>query len=127
MTLIYRKNDKHKKGACGSGPPRWFPSTSSLCPEDLSHEEAQELLEDSLEGKSADHPNNGARFAYRAGHFYKGYCEQNACEGQHEIWHGYPVSRELVPSQVPARILRSFRDNGLISKAEYKKLIGNAQ
>jgi len=120
--LQYRENPKHKPGCSGRGPPRWFPSTDSLCPDDLSIEDAVALLRDSVEGAAAAHPNALARYAMDGqGRFFKGYSEDGG-----QTWHGYPVRRDLVPRQIPTRVLRQFLRQGRLSSADYKKLLGSA-
>jgi len=126
----YKKNDKHKRGASGEGPPRWFPSRDSLCPDDIDTKLAQELLDDGVCGADAAHPNARAIYAMHEGQFYKAYCEgtEAPSQGQRdEVWHGYPVRKELVPRQVPSRVLREFVKRGRLSRAEYKTLLGNAK
>ncbi len=127
MALVYKKNEKHKRGAVGQGPPRWFPSNASFCPDDhdLPLKVAQELLESSVEGRSPEHADARARYAYQGGVYYKGYPE--GVDGDNELWHGYPVRRDQVPKEIPSRILREFRNRQLISSAEYRKLLGSAR
>lgn len=120
--IQYRPNAKHKPGCSGEGPPRWFPSTDSLCPEDISLVDAAALLRASVEARDDAHPNARARIALDGqGRFFKAYSEDGGA-----TWHGYPVRRRLVPRQVPARILREFCRLGQLSRAEYKKLLGGA-
>ena len=119
----YSENPKHKPGCSGEGPPRWFPSTDSLCPDDISSEDASQLLRESVEGRDASYPDAKARYALDGqGRFFKAYSEDHGV-----TWHGYPVRRELVPRQVPARVLRAFMSRGLLSNADYKKLIGSGR
>jgi len=121
-TLIYRPNPKHKPGQAAGGPPRWFPSSESTCPSDISLAEAQYLLDGSIEGSDRGHPGARARYAIDAqGRFFKGCAEDDG-----RTWHGYPLSRELVPKQVPARVLRAFVMRELLSEAAYRKLVGSA-
>lgn len=122
--LVYEANPKHKRGAAGEGPPRWFPDSASLCPDDITQDIAQTLLDKSISAADAAHPSRKARFAMHAGCFYKAYPTEQSSEV--EIWHGYPVRRELVNRQIPARVLRTFVKSGALSKAEYKRLLGNA-
>ncbi len=120
--MRYRENPKHKKGCVGEGPPRWFPSRDSLCPEDISPSEAELLLESSVDARDDSHPEARSRFAMdRQGRFFKGYSEDGG-----RTWHGYPVRRELVPRQIPARVLAQFVDKGLLTRADFKKLLGSA-
>lgn len=121
--LDYCGNPKHKAGCSGDGPPRWFPSTASICPEDISYDDAVLLLSDSVDAKSAEHPNAKARYALDSqGRFFKAYSEDGG-----QTWHGYPVAEELVRRQIPSRVLREFKTRGLLSAAEYKRLIGSAK
>jgi len=121
--LRYSENGKHKPGSVGDGPTRWFPSTDSLCPDDLTLEEARALLEASIEGRDSAHPDARARFAIDSrGRFFKGYSEDGGV-----TWHGYPVARDLVPRQIPTRVLRQFVQLGLLSDVDYRKLRGSAR
>ena len=121
---LYESNPKHKRGVCGNGPPRWFPSSDSLCPDDIDEELAQELLDDAIADRDAAHRDGGALYCLYEGRFFKAY--RTEMRGEVEVWHGYPVRREQVKDQIPARVLRIFRDRGQLSKAEYKKLVGRA-
>lgn len=125
----YEKNDKHKRGASGDGPPRWFPSRDSLCPDDIDMILARELLDEAVDGRCAAHPDGRALFALHDGGFYKAYCSEvrQTPKGLEEVWHGYPVRRELVPTQIPARVLRTFVRRGKLSRHEYKTLLGSAR
>lgn len=123
--LVYKPNEKHKRGAFGEGPPRWFPDADTLCPDDLDTLTCQELLEGSIEGRDQAHPDRRARYALHRGEFYKAYPERT--DGELELWHGYPVERGLVHLQVPARVLRQLRDRGQLTRAEYNRLLGSAR
>lgn len=128
-TRKYKPNHKHKRGSHGTGPPRWFPSCDSLCPEDLDLSAAQALLDEGIAGADPAHPDARALYALHEGAFYKAYCEgteQDPAHGTVEVWHGYPVRPELVPRQVPARVLRKFLERGLLQPAEYRRLLGGA-
>lgn len=123
MPIEYRENPKHKPGCSGSGPPRWFPSSAALCPDDVTASRAQAMLNDAVEGRDAAHPDAAARYALDgAGRFFKAYSEDGGA-----TWHGYPVREELVPRQVPARVLREFVKRGLLAAAAYKRLLGSAR
>jgi len=120
--IDYRSNNKHKPGCFGEGPPRWFPSSDSLCPSDVTVEEAEDLLRSSIETRDVAHPNARARVALDGqGRFFKAYSDDDG-----RTWHGYPVRRELVPRQIPARVLRQFCKLGQLSGANYRKLLGSA-
>ncbi len=128
MPLVYKENKKHKPWASGDGPPRWFPDKDTPCPDpaDLPTKDAQNLLDNSVEGADDAHPNKKARYAMDGdGRVYKGYTESTVA-GQ-ELWHGYPVNESKIPRQVPARVLRQFMGQGLLTSARYKRLIGNAK
>ncbi len=125
MALVYKPNEKHKRGASGEGPPRFFPSNASECPDDFSLEVARELLHESVKGESPAHPNSRARYAYFEGIFYKGYAE--GPDEEDELWHGYPIHQDLIRSEIPCRVLRAFRKRGAISSAQYKSLLGHAR
>jgi hypothetical protein len=121
--LKYRPSDKHKPGCAGGGPPRWFPSSASRCPDDVSLEEAAALLRDSVEARDDAHPNARARIALDShGRFFKAYSEDDGT-----TWHGYPVRRELVARQVPTRVLREFCRRHQLTEADYRKLLGGAR
>lgn len=123
MPLQYCENPKHKPGSSGEGPPRWFPTSDSLCPDDLSARDALMLLRASIEGNDPAHPNARARYAIDGqGRFFKAYSHDGGVS-----WHGYPVRRELVPRQVPTRVLRRFIEDGVLSRAEYRRLLGSAR
>jgi hypothetical protein len=123
--LVYKENPKHKPGVFGEGPPRWFPDRDTLCPDDITAQTAQLLLSNSIEGGDVAHPNAKARYALDdTGRFFKGYSE--ATQDKTELWHGYEVAEEKVNRQVPARILKAFRDAGRLARPRYKKLLGGA-
>ena len=127
MRRVYRPNPKHKRGEFGAGPPRWFPDRDSLCPEDLDLAEVETLLADAIEGRDATHPSARALYAYSDGRFFKAYRHYVDADAGEEHWHGYPVARDRVPTQVPARVLRQLRDDGKLSAAEYRRLRGSAR
>ncbi len=130
MQRVYRPNPKHKRGEFGAGPPRWFPDRDSVCPDDLDLAEVEALLAGAIEGSDAAHPSARALYAYSDGRFLKAYrhhVDAEAGEEGEEHWHGYPVARDRVPTQVPARVLRQLRDEGKLTDAEYKRLRGSAR
>jgi len=130
MRRRYEPNPKHKRGASGDGPPRWFPSRDSLCPDHFSLEVAQALLDEAVEAADPAHPNKRALHAMHEGEFYKAYSHHSEAEGaaeEIEVWHGYPVRREVVPTQVPCRVLREFVKRGRLTRAEYKRFLGSAR
>lgn len=122
LDLEYQENPKHKRGCVGQGPPRWFPSVDSLCPDDLTRSDAQELLLSSVEGRDSAHPNRRARIAVDdRGRFFKAYSSDGG-----RTWHGYPVRRDLVHLEIPSKVLREFVKSGRQTKAQFKKLLGSA-
>lgn len=121
VNRIYQPNPKHKVGARGGGPPRWFPDSASKCPEDITESMAQVLLESSLEAVDEVHPGSRARFAVHEGRVYKAY-PQLLSETE-ERWHGYPLADHQVRTQVPSRILRQLLDLQRISRAEYTRYL----
>jgi len=123
---VYKPSRKHKPGAVGDGPPRWFPDADSLCPEGFSLDLAQELLDHAVEGVDLANPNARALYSLHDGMFLKAYSEGCDASGD-ELWHAYPVRTALVPKQVPARVLKKFVGAGKLSRAEYKKLLGSAR
>lgn len=86
-------------------------------------EVAQTLLDDSVEGRTADRPDKRARYAVLEGEIFKGYPDDQ--DGN--WWHGYPVSADDVRTQVPARVLRHFVRMELLTQAQYKRMLGSAQ
>lgn len=123
--LVYKESPKHKPGAFGDGPPRWYPDADTPCPSDIGPDDLQALLNSSVEGQDFAHPFGKARYAMLNGDFFKGYPE--SIDEDIELWHGYPVREELVPRQIPARILRVFVKAGLLTRSRYKKLLGSAR
>ena len=124
MVLIYKENPKHR--VQGDGPPRWYPDPDSLCPDDVDQMEAETLLRDSVSGDDASHPEKKARYAIDSqGRFFKGYTEGADANG--ECWHGFPVPEDKVRLQVPARVLKDFKNSGKLSSSRYKKLLGGAR
>lgn len=89
----------------------------------------QELLDDAVPGADSAHPNRRALYALHNGAFFKAYSETTRTTddgAEEELWHGYPVRRELVPRQIPARVLRVFVERGRLTQAEYRALLGSA-
>lgn len=86
---------------------------------------AQALLVRSIPFKDPAHPHARARCTIHDGNFYKGYPTELGEDI--EIWHGYPVRRERVSREIPARVLRELVKSGELSKSEYKRLLGSAR
>ncbi|MBI4570288.1 MAG: hypothetical protein HY719_17990 [Planctomycetes bacterium] len=137
---VYHPDKKHKRGATGEGPPRWFPDSASKCPDDLCQQTAQHLLDGAIEGRDHAHPGKKALYAVHAGEFFKAYpssprpsvespagVKPAANHAEEEVWHGYLVERAMVPRQVPNRVLKEFLKRNKITRAEYTRLLGSAR
>lgn len=123
---VYRENPKHKRGAFGGGPPRWFPDYDTPCPRDITTEMAQELLDRAVPWAGPADAEGKALFALDdQGRFFKAHC--HSVQGEEEHWHGYPVNEDRVPREIPARVLREFKKRGILSPARYKKLLGSSR
>jgi hypothetical protein len=122
---VYHPNSKHKHGARGDGPPRWFPDSASKCPPSIDLRLAQELLEEAISGEDPAHPSGHALYAIHDGQFFKAYPTE--IHEDAEVWHGYPVKSDQVRRQIPARVLRDFVSKGLLGRADYKRFLGNAR
>lgn len=129
MNRRYEPNPKHKRGACGNGPPRWYPTRDALCPDGLDMDTTQELLASAVEGSDATFRDGKALYNYHEGQFYKAYPHGTEGHGGETVvvWHGYPVRPELVRTQVPAQVLRKFVATGRLTNAEYKRYLGSAR
>ena len=129
MRHLYEPNPKHKRGARGGGPLRWFPTRDSLCSDHNDRVLAEELLEHPVQGEDASQASGTALFALHQGEFFKAYRAElrEGEDGEHiEVWHGFPVRRELVGRQVPARVLRTFLQDKRLTRAEYRRLLRGA-
>lgn len=119
----YKANPKHKRGCSGGGPPRWFPSSASLCPDDVTLADAAALLAAAVDGDDLTHPERRAKYCMDGqGRFFKAYTEDHGA-----TWHGYPVDRAVVNRQVPARVLREFLRTGLLARPDYTRLVGSGR
>ena len=113
--MYYFPNPAHKRETTEAGPPRWRPDKEP-CP-NMSPQERAALLQDSI----AIDPGSptSQRFAFRRGEsgleFFTARTTQ-VVNGDVEF-HGYPTPH------VPGRVLRRFRDQDLISNAEYRSLV----
>lgn len=95
--LVYEGNPKHKHPWVGG-------RRGSLCPKEITVEQAQAMLQSSmLHGKR--------RYGVDASG--RPYCAQ-ASEVHHGRWHGYPVKWR----EVPSLILKQAEENGLVSKKQ---------
>jgi hypothetical protein len=113
--MYYFPNPAHKRETTEAGPPRWRPDKEP-CPSMTPRERAT-LLQQSVE-KDAGSPSS-QRFAVRRGasglEFYTARVTR-VVNGEVE-YHGYPTS------YVPGSVLRQFREQGLITKPEYRNLV----
>ena len=99
--MLYECNPKHKE-------PWQRGRKGSLCPRDITQDQAQRLLEESVsEGKK--------RYAVHDG---KAYCAQGHLN---ECWHGYPVGWR----EVPDFIRNDFMDRGRVTRREIKTYWNN--
>ena len=114
--MRYFANPAHKVETTEAGPPAWRPDKTP-CPKGMTLAERTQLLLDSI----AEDPDSPApkRFAVRRGdsglEFFVAQMTQ-IVKGETE-YHGYPTV------YVPGRVLRQFRDDGLISRSEYNRLV----
>ena len=115
VMLRYWPNPAHKRETTQAGPPQWRPDKTPCPP--MAVEERVALLGTSL----AQDPASGSspRFALRRGpaglEFFEG--RLTRWVGEDPEFHGFPTAR------VPAPVLRQFRDMGLVTAAEYRRLV----
>jgi hypothetical protein len=113
--MRYFPNPAHKLETTEAGPPRWWPDKEA-CPR-MTPRERLALLRSSIP-RDAALPRS-RRYAVRRTETGLEFFEAKftrEVDGDPEF-HGHPTSR------VPARVLREFQSRGLISKAEYRKLV----
>lgn len=112
--MYYYPNRAHKRETTEAGPPGWRPDKEP-CP-DMTPRERETLLQDSI----AIDPGSptSQRFAVRRRSGLEFFTARmtRVVNGNVEF-HGYPTPH------VPGRVLRQFRDQGLITKAEYGSLV----
>lgn len=95
--LLYEGNPKHREP--------WQPGRrGSLCPKEISIEQAQALLLGSYEWK-------GTRYAVHTGRLYA------ARDNNHGRWHGYPIGWVEAPPPVRAH----FEKSDLVKKSDFKR------
>lgn len=114
--MRYWPNPAHKRETTVSGPPAWRPDKEP-CPDDLSVEERDALLADSIPLEPGSETSR--RWAVRRGPTgLELYDIKLTSEGAGDPeFHGHPASF------VPAQILRQMRDADRITPAEYRSLI----
>jgi hypothetical protein len=113
--MRYWPNPAHKRETTVAGPPAWRPDKEP-CPDDLSVDERDELLEASIPRDPEDPASR--RWVARRGpnglELYDVKCSGEVA-GEPEF-HGHPASF------VPAVVLRQLRDAGQITAVEYRQL-----
>ena len=113
--MCYFPNPAHKRETTEAGPPRWRPDKEP-CP-NMTPRERATLLQQSL-AKDPGSPTS-QRFAIRRGtsglEFFT--ARVTRVVNANVEFHGYPTG------QVPASVLRRFRDQGRITNAEYRSLL----
>lgn len=98
--LVYVGNPKHKEPWIGG-------RRGSLCPKDITIEQAQALLNRSiLYGKKR----------YAVDGQGRPFCAQ-ASELKHGRWHGYPVKWR----EVPVEVQKSLKQKNLVSTKQFKR------
>jgi len=111
--MRYWPNPAHKRETTEAGPPGWRPSKEP-CPDDLTVEEREELLRNSVPGGSGA---RSRRYTLRRANtglqFYE--AKWHTDVDDEPEFHGHPTTR------VPNRVLRVFRDEGRITQAEYRR------
>lgn len=115
MARLYWPNPAHKRDTSEAGPPRWRPDKTP-CPT-MTVEERDELLSSSVPLDANDPTSR--RYALRMGlagpEWFEGRFTQYVREDL--VFHGFPTEH------VPARVLRQFRDRGVISNAQYRMYV----
>ena len=114
--MRYFPNQAHKLETTEAGPPAWRPDKTP-CPKEMTLRERAQLLRDSIP-LDPDSPTS-RRFAIRRNQsgleFFTARVTQVA-NGE-VVYNGYPASH------VPGSVLRQFRDGGVISRSEYRRLV----
>lgn len=120
--LLYKENPAHKTYTTEAGPPEWSP-TKEACPVNISLAERNDLLKNSVSEDGSD--LDPVRYAVRRTNggkleWFRTLLTLEHADGRIEI-HGHP----FIPGKpkVPPKVLRFLRDNGTISKAEYRELV----
>jgi hypothetical protein len=110
----YWPNPAHKRETTESGPPRWRPDKTP-CP-NMTVAERQALLRASIP-EDVGSPGS-RRYALRRGDRIEWFVAVvTEFVGGQPVFHDYPVTH------VPSRVLRVFRDQGLIIDSEYQRMI----
>ncbi len=115
--MRYVANPAHKLETTEAGPPEWRPDKEP-CPQGMSLRERAALLRASV-AEDIDSPMS-RRFAVRrdeSGLQFFAAQATRTTEGGEVEFHGYPTNR------VPGKVLRRFKDEGMLSQAEYRSLL----
>lgn len=119
--LWYFPNPAHKTQTTEAGPPKWYPAKTA-CPDTMSLAERDELVDMSV--PAGDDPLDPSRYAVRRVdgrlEWYRTLVTRCHPDGRIEI-HGHPF--EPGHPKVPPRALRRLRDNGIITHAEYTRVV----
>lgn len=113
--MEYWPNPAHKRETTEAGPPQWRP-TKSLCPDDMTVEERDALLKTAV----PLHPDDSSSRRFNVRRLPDGSLQlfdAKCHDVQLPAFHAHPATF------VPARVLRAFRDNGLITVPEYRRLV----
>lgn len=114
--MRYFANPAHKVETTEAGPPAWSPDKTP-CPKGMTLRERTELLRDSIAEDPASPVSR--RFAVRrtgSGLEFFAIQMTQVVNGEVE-YHGYPTV------YVPGKVLRQFRDEGIISQPEYRSSV----
>lgn len=114
--MRYWPNPVHKRQTSVAGPAGWRPSKEP-CPDDLGVEERSALLASAVPLDPSDPHSRRYNLRRAAGRpeFFEAKWHRDV-DGAPEF-HGHPTSR------VPSRVLRAFRDSGLLAEPEYRRLV----
>jgi len=114
--MLYWPNPAHKAETTEAGPPLWTPD-KDLCPTGMTVAERRDLLATSVPANEED--PRSRRFALRRTEhglelFDVKWTEDSP--GGDPVFHGHPASR------VPRTVLKRWRDDGVVTAAEYRRL-----
>jgi hypothetical protein len=114
--MRYWPNPAHKVETTEAGPPVWTPD-KDRCPSGMTVQERRALFDASVP-LNADDPHS-RRFAVRRTEhgleLYDVKWTEDDATGE-PVFHGHPASR------VPRLVLKKWRDEGVVSAAEYRRL-----
>src|SRR5258708_29847749 len=114
--MRYWTDRAHKRQTTEAGPPAWRPDKDP-CPDDLTVADRNELLAAAipLDPQSPHSRRYNLRRTVAGLELFE--AKFTEVVGGAVVFHGHPAT------YVPAKVLRQFRDRGLISIAEYKRLV----